>query len=43
MRRRRWVIPAGAVGAALLIAAVAGVVGGLSIALSEGDTGAAKP
>jgi cell division protein FtsX len=42
MGRRRWVIPAGAVGAALLVAAMAGIIGGTLLALREGDRSPAK-
>lgn len=42
MGRRRWAIPAGAIGAALLIAATAGIIGGTLLAMREGDNGRAK-
>lgn len=39
MRRRRWVIPAGALAAVLVIAAIAGIIGGTLLALRQGDSG----
>lgn len=41
MRRRRWVIPAGALAVVLVIAAIAGIIGGTLLALRQGDSGRA--
>ena len=41
MRRRRWVIPTGALAAVLVIAAIAGIIGGTLLAPRQGDGGRA--
>lgn len=43
MRRRRWAVPAGALAAVLVIAALAGIVGGTLLALRGGDSAPVEP
>jgi hypothetical protein len=43
MRHKRWAIPAGALAAVAVIAAIVAIVGGTLLALGGGDDGPAKP